>query len=198
LPAASADYDVKDINSTAVSVVLETVVDDKIHLTEKILRAIACAHPFVLLAGPGSLAYLRSYGFQTFAKFWDESYDQEPDTVKRMQMIIHTMQQIQTLTESDWKEIKQIADQNKQHFFSDEFIQHVSNELKTNLDHAVNFYLENRGNTYWRWRKFVRRSKLVDQFYSEFKSDVSKNTIQELRRHRLNRFRNVSTPIIGQ
>jgi hypothetical protein len=41
LPTASADYDVGDITSTRVSVVLETVVDDKIHLTEKILRAIA-------------------------------------------------------------------------------------------------------------------------------------------------------------
>jgi hypothetical protein len=56
LPSASADYDVSDITSTAVSIVLETVADgDKIHLTEKTLRPIACAHPFILMAGPGSL-----------------------------------------------------------------------------------------------------------------------------------------------
>jgi hypothetical protein len=113
LPTASADYDVKDITSTAVSVILETVVDSsKIHLTEKTLRPIACGHPFVLLAGPGALAYLKSYGFKTFNKFWDESYDQEPDTVVRMEKIIQTMQQIQHLddynpskfqSKSDWE-----------------------------------------------------------------------------------------------
>jgi hypothetical protein len=197
-PTASADYDVNDIISTAVTVVLETVVDGaKIHLTEKILRPIACAHPFVIAAGPGALEYLRSYGFQTFAQFWDESYDAETDTVKRMEMIINTMQQIQQLTELDWEEINKIAEYNKQHFFSKDFIHQVTDELQTNLNHAVNFCLENRGETYWAWRKMIRRFGLGNKS-PVFKNDIARVAIQELRKHRSRRFHNKSVPVIGQ
>lgn len=197
-PTASADYDVNDITTTAVSVVLETVVDgSKIHLTEKILRPMACEHAFVLLAGPGALEYLRGYGFKTFAEFWDESYDLETDTVKRMELVVKTMQQIQQLTQSDWKEINKIAHYNKQHFFSRDFIQQVTDELQINLNHAVDFYLENRGDTYWAWRKLIRRLGLGNK-YPCFKNQAQRNMIQELRRHRSSRLCNVSTPIIGQ
>lgn len=198
LPSASADYNVNDLNSTAVSVVLETVVDGpKIHLTEKILRPMACGHAFLLVAGPGSLEYLRRYGFLTFGDIWDESYDQETDTVKRMEMIIQTMQQIQQLSDSDWAEAKRISQYNKEHFFSEKFMSQVANELQTNLNHAVEFCLEHRGHTYWVWRKFIRRLRLKDQ-YAFFKSAVSKNTVRELRRHRSRRSQNKSSPGIIQ
>lgn len=197
-PSASADYDVKDITSTAVSVILETVADSaKIHLTEKVLRPIACAHPFVLMAGPGALAYLQSYGFQTFGDIWDESYDQETDTVKRMEMIVDAMKQIQQLPESAWMEVAKIAEYNQQHFFSEQFMQQVVGELQTNLNHAVDFSLEHRGETYWAWRKFIRRQGLANQ-YAFFKSAESKNTVRELRQHRSRRSRNKSSPGIIQ
>ena len=190
-PNASADYDVTDINATAISVVLETVVDDKIHLTEKIFRPIACAHPFVLVAGPGSLAYLRSYGFKTFDSVFDESYDQQTDTVKRLEMVVQLMQNIQQLTEADWREINDITAYNKQHFFSDSFVNQVKVELQTNLNGAVEFCLENRGDTWWRWRKILRRTRQLI-----FKSDLDKNTIRELRKHRLRKSQNNPSPVV--
>jgi hypothetical protein len=193
-PAASADYNVTDINSTAISVVLETVVDgDKIHLTEKILRPIACGHPFLLAAGPGSLAYLKSYGFKTFDSVFDESYDQQTDTVKRLEMIVQTMQKIQQLSDSEWEQINAIAAYNKQHFFSDSFINQVIAELQINLNDAVEFCLENRGDTFWKWRKIMRRTGLYRR-YVDFKSERSKNIIRELRKHRLRRPHNNSSP----
>ena len=198
LPSASADYDVGHITSTAVSVVLETVADgDKIHLTEKILRPIACAHPFVIMAGPGALKYLREYGFKTFGSVWDESYDSETDTVKRMEMIVKTMCDIQQLTESDWIEINRIAEYNKQHFFSQDFMQQVTRELQTNLNHAIGFCQENRGETYWAWRKLIRRSGLINK-NPYFKDADTIIAIQELRRQRSRRFHNKSSPAIGQ
>jgi hypothetical protein len=198
LPSASADYDVGHITSTAVSVVLETVADgDKIHLTEKILRSIACAHPFVIMAGPGALEYLRSYGFQTFDQFWDESYDAEPDTVKRMEMIIETMHEVKQLTQSDWIEVNRVAEYNKQHFFSQDFIQQVTTELQTNLNHAIDFCRDNRGETYWTWRRLMRQLRLINN-HPFFKDDTSRISIQELRKHRSGRFHNKSVPIIGQ
>lgn len=192
--SASADYDVADLNTTAISVVLETVVDgDKIHLTEKILRPIACGHPFVLVAGPGSLTYLKSYGFKTFDSVFDESYDQQTDTVKRLEMIVEVMKKIKQLSDLDWERINAIAAYNKQHFFSDTFVAQVTAELQTNLNSAVEFCLENRGDTLWRWRKIMRRTGLIHR-YDLFKSDADKNTIRELRKHRLLRPYNNSSP----
>jgi hypothetical protein len=197
-PSASADYDVTDINATAISVVLETVVDgDKIHLTEKVLRPIACGHPFVLVAGPGSLAYLRSYGFRTFDSVFDETYDQQTDTVKRLEMVVQLMKKIQHLTDSDWKEINAIAAYNKKHFFSDSFVNQVTCELQTNLNHAVEFCLENRGDTLWRWRKILRRTGQLYQA-AGVKSDLDKNTIRELRKHRSRRSHNNPSPVIAK
>jgi hypothetical protein len=195
-PSASADYDVIDINTTAISVVLETVVDGgKIHLTEKIIRPIACGHAFVLVAGPGALAYLKSYGFKTFNSVFDESYDQQTDTVKRLEMVVQTMKNIQQLTDLDWKQINAIAAYNKQHFFSDAFVAQVTAELQTNLNHAVEFCLKNRGDTSWRWRKIMRKTKL-NLLEPNFKSKNAKSTLGELRKHRLRRFMNNPSPII--
>jgi hypothetical protein len=110
-----------------------------------------------------------------------------------MEMIIQTMQQIQKLTPAEWIEVDKITKHNKQHFFGEKFMQQVVDELQTNLDHAVDFCLENRGNTYWAWRKFIRRRRLKDQ-YAFFKSEVSKNTVRELRLHRSRRSKNKSSP----
>ena len=55
---ASADYCPDDFLDTRLSVVLETVFDGPtIHLTEKILRPIACGHPFILASGPKLLVH---------------------------------------------------------------------------------------------------------------------------------------------
>jgi hypothetical protein len=60
--SSSADFNVNDYNFTDIEVVLETLFDDnRIQLTEKILRPIACGHPFILASTQGSLEYIKSY-----------------------------------------------------------------------------------------------------------------------------------------
>jgi len=183
---ASADYDADDFASTAVSVVLETVVDTKIHLTEKILRAIACGHGFVLVAGPESLVYLRRYGFRTFGSVFDESYDAEKDIVKRLEKVIATMQQIKNLSESDWQEINEIAAHNRSRFFSEDFANQVLDELKSNLAPAVEFCMNNRGELNWEARKTARKHGLGKFLSHDLKA---KNTMMDLRKQRLSRNR---------
>ena len=56
-------------------------------LTEKVFKPIANFQPFIFMAYQGALAELRNLGFKTFSPFIDESYDNEPDAGKRMQMI---------------------------------------------------------------------------------------------------------------
>ena len=132
--SASAEYSADDYQNTLFDVVLETLVDDsRIHLTEKILRPIACGQPFLLVGTANSLAYLKQYGFKTYGDFLDESYDEEPDIIKRMEKVIAVMS---NLKDKDYAAIKDIADWNRQYFFSDEFYQLILTELIDNLTTA--------------------------------------------------------------
>ena len=138
---ASAIYLPDDFNYTEISVVLETVFwDQRVHLTEKILRSIACAHPFILAAGPGSLAVLKNYGFETFDPWIDESYDTEADHQTRLNLIVKEMHRINSLSlEEKTTMIDQcrvIAQRNKQRFFSEDFFNQVTKELKDNVEIA--------------------------------------------------------------
>ena len=130
---SSATYDAYDFAHTNCSIVLETVYD-RIHLTEKTLRPLACGHPFLLLNGAGALEKIREYGFETFQPYINESYDKEPDPVKRMDMVLTEMNRINSSSEKYqrwiWDGCQQIADYNKRLFFDDKFIWRVKTELR--------------------------------------------------------------------
>jgi hypothetical protein len=138
---ASADFNIDDYRHTDIEVVLETLFDDRLHLTEKSLRPIACAQPFILAGSHGSLEYLRSYGFQTFSHVWDESYDLIQDPEQRLISIIKLMQEISTWT-AEQRRIKMlqaqaVADYNKKLFFSQKFFNNVTSELHNNFAIAL-------------------------------------------------------------
>ena len=150
----SADFDTVDYNSTDIEVVLETLFDDqRLHLTEKSLRPIACGQPFILAGTHGSLEYLRGYGFKTFGHIWDEHYDEIENAEERLIRITNLMQQIATWTPKVRKQklaqAQNIADYNRQHFFSKDFFDQIITELKTNLQ--LGFEEQARGNNYHAW-----------------------------------------------
>lgn len=72
-------------------------------ISEKTLYAIAYGKPFILVAPPGSLEYLRQLGFKTFEIIWDESYDQEKDTQKRIIKIFDLIENIDQLSIEELK-----------------------------------------------------------------------------------------------
>jgi len=140
--SASATYDVGDYKNSAIDIVLETVFDqNKIQLTEKILRPIACGKPFILISEKGSLEYLKSYGFKTFNDLIDESYDNVECPTKRLEKIIQTMKTISSLSQTKknhlFFEMHKIAEFNKKWFFSDEFFNKINDELKKNLKYGL-------------------------------------------------------------
>ena len=158
-PDASAIYDSDDINRTGISIVLETVVDDRIHLTEKILRPIACSHPFMVAAGPGSLKLLRKYGFKTFSPFIDESYDEIQDKDKRLLSIANEMKRLSELPEDEIRYIlnqcQLIAKHNKTHFFSTKFYNIITTELNANVFDAHSRYQGQLDyNSWWQGRRW--------------------------------------------
>ena len=68
-----------------VAIITETLAyDEAVTETEKTLKAIAHKQPFILVAAPKALHYLRSHGYQTFSRWWDESYDNIEDHYDRM------------------------------------------------------------------------------------------------------------------
>jgi hypothetical protein len=175
---SSADFTIEDYANTKFEVVLETLFDDeRIQLTEKILRPIACGHPFILASTKGSLEYLREYGFKTFDGIIDEMYDTEEDPVKRLHLIIDAMKAITTWTEEEqilnWAKINKITKYNKQHFFSEEFANSIVNELKYNLRSALAELEETNTGKVWAelgrnirkipgFRKALRESKKIN------------------------------------
>jgi len=119
----SAEINVRDLtpwNTSFLHIVNETVWQDKIHFTEKVFKPIVMHQPFVVLQAPGSLEYLRSYGFKTFGDWWDESYDTIQDPEERMIAIAEIV---------DW-----IPDQD---------LYKLRNEMSGVLEHNFRHFYEN-------------------------------------------------------
>jgi len=72
------------------SIVSDTLMFDGsiMFLTEKIFKSVMNCHPFVFFGCQGGLECLRSLGYRTFAPLIDESYDEEPNPIKRMELAL--------------------------------------------------------------------------------------------------------------
>ena len=162
---ASADYSNVDYTQTSIEVVLETVFDDtKWHLTEKSLRPIACGHPFILVSTPGILQYLKRYGFQTFDKYIDESYDSIADPMQRLEAVIKLMQSLANLSveakQRLYSNLALICEYNKRRFFSQDFFDQVIEEFQTNLDCGYSLIQQFDSHKYFE-RDFERYQKML-------------------------------------
>ena len=62
--------------------------------SEKVLQPIQYMKPFILLAPPHCLKYLKESGYQTFDQFWDESYDTIEDHGERLKTILELIKSI--------------------------------------------------------------------------------------------------------
>lgn len=111
-------------------------------LTEKVFKPIANYMPFIFMAFPGALNELRRLGFKTFAPFINESYDDETDYNKRINLVF---QEIHRLTDMSIEELhnwywsmEEILKYNRNHLFeiykdepiSKEFVRHLESKLK--------------------------------------------------------------------
>lgn len=151
---ASADYVAADYKSAGMEVVLETLFDDqRNHLTEKILRPIACGKPFILAATPNSLKYLKNYGFKTFGQYIDESYDSINDPLHRLTAVVNEMQRISMLPANEktqlWKSLHEIALYNKKLFFSSQWENSILQEYVQNLKHGLENLEKYKTGFYW-------------------------------------------------
>lgn len=164
----SADYDNNDYATSGIEIVLETLFDDeRQHLTEKILRPIACGLPWILAGTPGSLQYLRDYGFKTFDPLINESYDLIKDPVQRLHAIVNEMKRISQLSSTQkqqlFGQLKEIAEFNQTRFFSDEFFKSLLDEFNQNFKTALDTLSPLR-----KGKKWVDYIKLMYHKYPDF------------------------------
>jgi hypothetical protein len=142
---ASASAFIPDYFYTALwNIVTETnFYEEKLHLTEKVFKPIVVKRPFILVSAAGNLEYLKSYGFKTFDRWIDESYDFESDPDLRLEMIMNEIKKLCKLSKSEldnmYQEMQSVLEYNHTHFYT-EFKKIIVNELIDNFESCVKIY----------------------------------------------------------
>jgi hypothetical protein len=70
-------------------------------LSEKVFKAVAMKHPFILVTAPNTLQYLKKLGYKTFSSIIDESYDTELNDAARIIKIADEIQRLCNLSETE-------------------------------------------------------------------------------------------------
>jgi hypothetical protein len=74
------------------------------------------------VAAPGNLAYLKSYGFRTFDRWIDESYDSESDHYVRIEKITFELAKLCAMSPAVLRqmylEMQQVLEYNFNHFYT--------------------------------------------------------------------------------
>ena len=80
-----------------LSLVSETLYKNgAVYFSEKTFKPIYECHPFLLLSSKGSLKKLKELGYQTFDRWWDESYDECDDYIERIKMICDVLVELKS------------------------------------------------------------------------------------------------------
>jgi len=137
----SARVNFEHLTSALFHVVTETVYFlPKLHLTEKIFKPIIAKRPFFLVAAPGNLAYLKSYGFRTFDRWIDESYDLETNHYVRIEKITAELARLCAMSPEQLKQMhndmQETLEYNFNHFYTG-FKDLIVDELVDNFAHIL-------------------------------------------------------------
>lgn len=99
-PFSNPNYEYyKTFRETFLAIINETrFAQPTANISEKVIDAMNYRSPFVLVAPPYSLKYLKILGFKTFSGYWDESYDEEENHSERMKKIFKIIDFIDSLS----------------------------------------------------------------------------------------------------
>jgi hypothetical protein len=102
--------------ATRVSLVSESATRTMPTITEKVWKAIAFSHPFVLMAVPGTHEYLESIGVSTYSKFFPSTVEiGDKITKEQVDNALDNISWILQNQEND-DEISEVIKQNKKQF----------------------------------------------------------------------------------
>jgi hypothetical protein len=121
-------------NYSAYNIVSETHDSGDTFITEKIWKPIIMQQIFVVHSKPHYLKTLRELGFQTFGSVFDESYDEETDSDKRIDKIVELCKFLKSKDPIEmYKATKSIRQHNTEHFFKESAVKSVVNETVLGL-----------------------------------------------------------------
>jgi hypothetical protein len=91
----------------AIDVVTETMTQDRdgIFLSEKTFKAIRAGQIPIILGQKGTIASLHKYGFKTFNKWIDHSYDDTWDEQLKASMIADELKRICSMSQDDYEQM---------------------------------------------------------------------------------------------
>lgn len=168
----SANVNFENLTGALFHVVTETIYfEPKLHLTEKVFKPIVAQRPFLLVAAPGNLAYLKSYGFRTFDRWIDESYDNEPDHYIRIEKITAEIARLCAMDRSALEqmhcEMQEVLEYNFNHFYTT-FKDLIVDELIDNFEHVLSCI--NNGRQPGNHSRYHRRFELPSTYLQEVKT----------------------------
>lgn len=111
------------IQKSFLQIVLETRFCSPMpNFSEKTLKSIMMFRPFIIMAPPNTLKLLKTLGFKTFNKWWDESYDEITNHHKRFEAVYTIAENILSKDKDDLKnilnEMKPILNYNRVKLFT--------------------------------------------------------------------------------
>jgi hypothetical protein len=116
-----------------------------IYLTEKSFKGIEVKRPFVMLGPMGNLKKLKSYGFQTFDRWWDESYDNIQDPAERIEAVYKIIYDISQKSTNQLialgKDMESVLNYNYNFFineFNERHLQNIDSQCLANLQRSKN------------------------------------------------------------
>lgn len=125
-------------SKTFCNIVTETqIVEETMFFSEKIIKPIFAVQPFIIIGCRSSLKKLKEFGFKTFDRWWDESYDDAMYT-ERFEKIIETLEYI-----ASWDEDK---------------LKNVIVEMEETLVHNYNMLLEDNSTKLF-FNEFLKYNK---------------------------------------
>jgi hypothetical protein len=87
----------KPYNDYFMEIIVETDTLTTNWITEKTVKNLYIGKPFIVMGGAGILAKIRSFGFQTFSPWIDESYDTITNNYQRLEAIKREIDRISTI-----------------------------------------------------------------------------------------------------
>lgn len=111
----------EDYEKTFISLITESLADDDtLFFSEKIWKPIMVGHPFILYGNQYSLKLLKEWGFKTFDKWIDESYDEISDRVHRANKIVSELKKFENKSIEELTEIRgemqEVCQYNQNHY----------------------------------------------------------------------------------
>lgn len=85
-------------------------------ISEKTIKTMLSKKPFFMVGDPEILSAIRSAGFKTFSKWWDESYDNIVDPPTRFDAMLEQVEKVRKMPQAEYNkmmiEIKEVTDHN--------------------------------------------------------------------------------------